>query len=105
MSPPPAMTVSGRPLLNLSLAINHAIGGTAVRGYHGLNLGIHLLAGLTLFGILRRSLRWCPGWDGCGPFGAVALPLAVALLWVLHPLQTEAVTYLSQRTEILMGLC
>jgi hypothetical protein len=40
-------------------------------------------------------------------FGRDALPLAlaVALLWTLHPLQTEAVTYVIQRVESLMGLC
>jgi tetratricopeptide (TPR) repeat protein len=50
---------------------------------------------------------------GCGTnapqrprYGEVALPLAAfaALLWTLHPLQTEAVTYISQRAESLMGL-
>jgi hypothetical protein len=48
--PPPATTASGRPVLNLSLALNHAISGTAVWSYHALNLMIHVLAGLTLFG-------------------------------------------------------
>jgi hypothetical protein len=39
-------------------------------------------------------------------YGEAALPLAAfaALLWTLHPLQTEAVTYISQRAESLMGL-
>ena len=54
--PPPGTTASGRPMLNLSLAINHAISGTAVWSYHALNLVIHILAGLTLFGIVRRTL-------------------------------------------------
>jgi protein O-mannosyl-transferase len=36
---------------------------------------------------------------------AVLLALAVAVLWSLHPVQTEAVTYISQRSESLMGLC
>ena len=49
------LTISGRPLVNLSLAINHAWGGESVHGYHLANLLIHALAGLTLFGIARRN--------------------------------------------------
>src|SRR5688572_33030910 len=50
------LTVEGRPVLNLTLALNHAIGGTAVRGYHVFNLIVHALAALTLFGVVRRTL-------------------------------------------------
>src|SRR5512133_1700457 len=42
-APPEAITVSGRPMVNLSLAINYAIGGLAVEGYHVVNLLLHLL--------------------------------------------------------------
>ena len=116
LSPPHGgVTVEGRPLLNLSLAINYAISGTAVWSYHALNLLIHVLAGLTLFGIVRRT-----GWSALSPTRlatpfadkrvgdnaphATFLAFAVALLWTVHPLQTEAVTYLVQRAESLMGL-
>jgi len=92
------LTVEGRPVLNLSLAINHPFGGTSVTGYHAANLSIHLLAGLVLFGIVRRTLA---GRDpDCARFAAAA----VALIWLVHPLQTEAVTYVIQRAESLMGL-
>ena len=57
LSPPGgSLTVSGRPMLNLSLAINYALSGTAVPGYHLFNLAIHMLAALTLFGVVRRTL-------------------------------------------------
>ena len=97
------LTVSGRPLANWTLALNHVLGGTAVGGYHGLNLAIHTLAGLTLLGLARRTLLL----PSLRPqFGSAALPLAlaIALLWVVHPLQTESVTYIIQRVEALMGL-
>lgn len=101
--PPLGLTVSGRPVLNLSFAINHALGGDSVRGYHALNILFHALAGLTLFGLVRRTLLLPPL---RARFGAAALPLAftVAALWTLHPLQTEAVTYVVQRAESLMSL-
>ena len=97
------ITVEGRPLINLSFAINYALGGTSVRGYHVFNLAVHILAALTLLGIVRRTLLQ-PGLRE--RFGAAAneLALAVALIWVVHPLQTEAVTYVAQRAESLMGL-
>jgi tetratricopeptide (TPR) repeat protein len=96
--PPLNTTASGRPILNLSLAVNYAISGTAVWSYHVLNLVIHVLAGLTLFGIVRRTLarRKLPA--------ASLIGFSAALLWTLHPLQTESVTYIVQRAESLMGL-
>jgi tetratricopeptide (TPR) repeat protein len=88
----------GRPLANLSLAINYAIGGSNPAGYHLFNLLVHVLAALTLFGVLRRMLA--PRW------ATAALPLAfaAALLWAVHPLQTEAVTTIVERTELLVSL-
>ena len=92
-----------RPVVNLSLAVNYAISGLRVGSYHAFNLGVHLLAGLTLFGIVRRTLTlsaWRPRYAGAAPW----LALAVALLWVLHPLNTQSVTYIIQRGESMMGL-
>jgi tetratricopeptide (TPR) repeat protein len=97
-SPPPGTTVSGRPILNLSFAINYALSGTGVWSYHALNLVIHILAGLILFGIVRRTLA--PRLGG----KSTAFGFAVALIWTLHPLLTESVTYIVQRAESLMGL-
>jgi tetratricopeptide (TPR) repeat protein len=93
------VTVSGRPLVNLSFALNHAWGGEAVRGYHLVNLLIHALAGLALFGVVRRT------WARFQPVQALPAAFGVALLWLLHPLQTAAVTYTVQRAESLVGLC
>ncbi|MCY2930737.1 MAG: tetratricopeptide repeat protein [Planctomycetota bacterium] len=102
---PPAkgQAVQRRPVVNVSLAVNYAISGLSVWSYHATNVGLHLLAALTLLGIVRRTLE--------SPrlrerFGAQALGLAttVAGLWAVHPLLTDAVTYIIQRTEVLAGL-
>jgi tetratricopeptide (TPR) repeat protein len=100
---PPGSTPSGRPVLNLTLALNHALGGFDVAGYHALNLAVHLAAGLALFGLVRRTLMSEHLRDR---FGAAATPLAFAsaLVWTVHPLNTEAVTYVVQRGESLAGL-
>ncbi len=117
------LTVDGRPVLNFSLALNYAAGGTAVEGYHAMNIAIHLGAALALFGVVRRTLRRVGrekisasrsllAGDGARgespasrllPQNATALAFLVALLWAVHPLQTESVTYVIQRAESLMG--
>lgn len=100
---PTETTPAGRPLVSLTLAINHALGGLNVVGYHLINVAIHLLASLTLFGIVRRTLAFLPTWRR-DPTTAAWLAGATALLWMLHPLQTQSVTYIVQRAESLMGL-
>src|SRR5678815_1186869 len=42
--------LASRPLVNLSFAVNYAIGALSVRGYHIVNLGLHVLSALLLFG-------------------------------------------------------
>jgi Flp pilus assembly protein TadD len=105
LSPPSAggLTVGGRPVLNLSLALNYAVSGTAVWSYHLLNLAIHAAAGLVLFGILRRTFAQPRLGQHLGARGTL-LAATTALLWTLHPLQTSAVTYVVQRAESLGGL-
>jgi tetratricopeptide (TPR) repeat protein len=98
-SPPPTATVAGRPLVNATLALNHALDGENVRGYHALNVAIHAAAALILFGLLRRTAQ------RRGATHATWMAFLAALLWALHPLQTESVTYVVQRAESLMALC
>jgi Flp pilus assembly protein TadD len=106
-------TVSGRPFLNVTLALNYATGGTAVWGYHLVNLLIHIAAGCTLFGIVRRTVMVgvglrtdarSPMWKSATTIEPTWLALAIALLWTVHPLQTQAVTYIVQRGESLVSL-
>ncbi|HKV38481.1 MAG TPA: tetratricopeptide repeat protein [Blastocatellia bacterium] len=97
-----ALNVS-RPLIGLSNALNYAISGVNPWSYHALNLAIHILAALALFGIVRRTLTTEAL---AGQFGenASALAAAVAVIWMVHPLQTQSVTYIIQRCESLMGM-
>lgn len=95
-------TVSGRPFANLTFALDRAVHGLDRWGYHAVNVAIHLAAALALFGLVRRTLSspvLRPRWQ------AAAVPVAtvVALWWAVHPLQTEAVTYIVQRVQSLMG--
>jgi len=91
-SAPHETPTAGRPVVNISFALNYAVGGREVAGYHAVNVTIHLLCGLLVFGIARRAQ----------PSGNAAL--AIALIWTVHPLNSEAVDYLTQRTESVMAL-
>ncbi|MFQ5429040.1 MAG: tetratricopeptide repeat protein [Phycisphaerae bacterium] len=98
------VTQGSRPVLYLSLAANFAVGGLNVWGYHAFNLAVHLLAALTLFGIVRRTLLTPPLVDRHGR-SAASFALVCALIWVVHPLTTQSVTYIIQRAESMMALC
>ena len=102
---PPGPILSGqRPVVQASLALNRIIGGPGATGYHLFNVAMHLLAALTLFGVVRRTLRMPALRGRFDEKTGAALAFCAALLWALHPLQTEAVTYVIQRTESLMAL-
>jgi hypothetical protein len=92
-----------RPVVFLSLAINYALGHLDVRGYHLFNFAVHAVAGLALFGIIRRTIDLRNGRSG-RDLPAVSLAFTIALVWLVHPLQTQSVTYVIQRCESLMGM-
>jgi len=104
LEPPARILSCGRPWLNFTYALNYAAGGPHVTGYHIVNLLVHLAATWVLFGLVRRTLELPRLRERYGS-DASWLALAIAALWAMHPVQTEAVTYLSQRAESLMGLC
>ncbi len=104
LSPPRDTPVAGRPFVNLTFAINYATDGIGVRAYHVTNVLIHLVVAWLLFGVIRRGL----GLPRAPVFlrsKADSVALAASLLWALHPLNSEVVNYLSQRSESLMALC
>jgi protein O-mannosyl-transferase len=104
LSAPRDTPVAGRPLVNLSFAINYAADALNPRGYRMTNLAIHLVAGLLLFGVIRRTLL-LPKLSRRFGNRAPVLAFAAALLWTLHPLHSEVINYVTQRTESMMGLC
>jgi len=104
LSPPRNTGIGGRPLVNLTYAINYAMSGTAPWSYHVADIGIHLAAGLFLFLILRNILKKLDTVaNSAVDRGWVAW--VVTALWLLHPIQTESIVYISQRTECMAALC
>ncbi len=103
LHPPAQSPMTGRPVPNLTLALNYATGGEAVRPYRLTNIGIHLLAAVTLFAWLAATFaRLGGGGVGAGP--GIGMAFAISAIWLVHPLNSETVNYLTQRTEALMGL-
>lgn len=96
---PARSNLLNRPVVSLSLAIGYALHGDAVEGYRGENILIHLACVWILFGILIQTLkRWYPEPRN---FFMVFL---ITWLWAVHPLHTETVIYVIQRSELLQGL-
>lgn len=81
-----------RPLLKLTYALNHA-SGLGLAGFHAVNVALHAANALLVLALVTRlEARAAPP----GP-----APLVAALLFALHPVQTEAVTYVSGRSASL----
>ncbi|QDV91864.1 TPR repeat-containing protein YrrB [Phycisphaerae bacterium RAS2] len=136
MSAPPQSSVSGRPIVALTLAVNYALGGLNPWGYHLFNLVVHLFTGLALYGVALETFRRGENESGnetkygiklkgtgnseqsterfeasrrtehwpLTPDHSPVLAGIVAMIWLVHPLQTESVTYIIQRAEAVMGL-
>ena len=84
----------------LSFAINYAIGGLNVLGYHIVNLVIHITNGILVYFLIFLTL------DRIDSFKGIAKKIAIytALLFAVHPIQTQAVTYIVQRMESLASM-
>ena len=100
----PESPMAGRPLVNFSLAYNHALGGLDPRGYRAFNLAVHVLCAIVFFAIVDRTLQSARLAQRFGRRG-VGIASACAILWLLHPMHTECVNYITQRTETMMALC
>jgi len=98
-------TFKPRIIGDLTFAMNYYMHGNAVAGYHAVNLMVHLLNGILVYALFRLLLK--------APFFAEAspemshigwIPFLIALFFICHPVQTQAVTYISQRVASLATL-
>lgn len=91
----PPCAPPSRALGEWTLAANHRLGGIDPAGYHTVNLAIHVGSALLVLALAWLLLR-APGL-GAGERGGRLLPVLAALLFAVHPVQTQAVTYVVQR--------
>lgn len=92
-----------RSLVGLTWRLNYLADGGSLVGYHIVNIAIHIVASLLLFGFIEHTLR-LPKIAERYRDHATLLAAAIAILWAVHPLQTQSVTYIVQRYESLMGM-
>jgi len=92
-----------RSLGYFTFRLQHTLHGRWLPGFHAINIAIHALAALFLFGSVYLT---CRSWRSSAAVRAeaIGIALAAALFFELHPLQTQSVTYLYQRFESLMGM-
>lgn len=91
-----------RPVAHVSFALNYYFHGFETRGYHLVNICIHVLASVVLFLFLKTTLNLLPERRKCGP--GTWLAFGAALVWAVHPLQTQSVTYIIQRMNSMATL-
>ena len=91
-----------RPVANLTLALNYYIHGYNVVGYHVVNTLIHILCGFFLYLLLKSTLG-LPGLLNRYPYNKW-IPLLSALLWMVHPIQTQSVSYIIQRMNSMAAM-
>ena len=113
-----------RYLPNISFAFNYYLGGETTFGYHLVNLAIHLISGIVLFFLFRLTWRLCLSPSGGSSVSSVSSEASVfrkppkgflsvspdlpaflaALIWLVHPVQTNAVTYICQRMASMVAM-
>jgi protein O-mannosyl-transferase len=91
-----------RPLVILSLNINYAISEFKVWSYHLFNIVLHAFATLLVFQLVRRVRSFLEDFSPQKCFAR--LPFFAALVFALHPLNTQSVTYISSRSSIMVTI-
>jgi tetratricopeptide (TPR) repeat protein len=86
-----------RPVTYLTFYLNYLLDGMQTRGFRAVNIAIHLLNALLVFHLLTRLLRHSAKRGALTVFSVNFIALAAALLFLVHPLQIESVTYIVQR--------
>jgi hypothetical protein len=87
-----------RPLAYLTFALNYFVHGFDLTGYHVVNIVIHIVTAILLFCFVSMTLSLAYGGESSDYF---LVSFAAALLWLVHPVQVQSVTYIVQRMNSL----
>jgi len=85
----------GRGFTAWTFALNHALTGSSPLGYHVVNLALHFLVVILVFFFTRMLLERALASHATG------CALAVAGAFALHPLNSQTVSYITQRSEVI----
>lgn len=89
------------PVTFVSYMADVSLFGDSWRAYHAVNVGLHVLTALLVFLFLKAQLRLLAGASGKSAWLAA---LVAALVWAVHPMRAESVTYVAGRKEELWTL-
>jgi tetratricopeptide (TPR) repeat protein len=93
-----------RPVAHISFALNYFFHRLEVRGYHAVNILIHVMTGILLFFLLKTTLS-LPALNKKNDTSYAAIvSFITAAVWLLHPLQTQSVTYIVQRMNAMAAM-
>ena len=91
-----------RPVANISFGLNYWIHQYNVSGYHIVNIIVHIINGILLYFFIMTTLKINPNY---WPYQhARHLAFFTALIWLVHPLQTQSVTYIVQRMNSMSAM-
>ena len=101
--------INDRPVADVSFALNYYLHGFQATGFHAVNLLIHLANGLLVRAFARRTFQRLPHLTPrpnptADPVSVEWASVFAGLLFTLHPIQTESVTYIVQRMNSLATL-
>jgi len=96
--------IHGRPLSFLTFAVNYKLGELNPFGYHVFNIIIHIISSVSVYLILIKMLNYFNGYYKIKNNRIFIPALIGALIFAVHPLQTESVTYITQRMTSLSGM-
>ncbi len=99
-NPKPGLSGLYRPVAMLTFAFNWYLGGKDVFGYHLVNIGIHCLTSCLLYFTILKLIG-TPNLGDRYRKNVHFIALLTTALWALHPIQTQAVTYIVQRMACL----
>lgn len=91
-----------RPVANITFALNYYIHRYNVVGYHLVNILIHLSCGLLLYLLVKSTLHVTR--PGASSKYEQWIPFFTALLWMVHPLQTQSISYIVQRMNSMAAM-
>ena len=93
---------ANRPVANISFGLNYFFHQYSVAGYHLVNIVIHIITGLLLYFFIKTTINLPAIRERDG--SELWLPFAAAVVWLLHPVQTQSVTYIIQRMNSLAAM-
>jgi tetratricopeptide (TPR) repeat protein len=94
--------IGSRPVANISFALNYYFNGYNLVGYHVVNILIHTACGIFLYFLAKATLQTPALRSRYEKFGWI--PFLTVFIWLVHPLQTQSVTYIVQRMNSMAAM-